>query len=356
MVVILVTACIGVILSAYFLFPGVVATVFPYPPMTGSCPETDGLSGNASPLQGDPDGTTFLPESASDDERLEALIARASVPLLEISVGQIYSAHTRDGAALRDQAVSVCSLAEGIRADAAALEVSPEKRSARSAFITALDEFIAAGALLNGSAIQNQSVIDAALNHLALGTGNLADLMRGFNAPPARSPGTGSTPKNPVTASRSAFPDALQTGERFCYEDARGENSASLIISATKRVNSFQTAGPKTKKHTAEPGNSFLLVAVKVTHLAYKGDGTTDRFSAPQANAFTLHYLEETSRPISPPGPTNQGGSYSGGVLGRHESVEGYLFFEVPEELDLASAYLEASVGGGHPVWFLGTG
>jgi hypothetical protein len=41
-------------------------------------------------------------------------------------------------------------------------------------------------------------------------------------------------------------------------------------------------------------------------------------------------------------------------ALNRHESVEGYLFFEVPEDLDPAGAYIQVSIGGASPVWRLG--
>ena len=92
--------------------------------------------------------TGILPEPLNDDERLEALIARTSVPLLELAAGEVYSAHIQDDAALRDRAADICSLAGSARLDASALDVSPGVASAHADFIAALDEFIAAGTLL----------------------------------------------------------------------------------------------------------------------------------------------------------------------------------------------------------------
>lgn len=315
-----------------------------------------GVPGDASSLGMEPGSVTALfPEPANDNERLESLIARTSVSLLELSVEQIYSAHTHDDAALRDQATGMCSLASGARADAVSLEVSPEAMSAYLDFIAALDEFVAAGALIDGNNVfLNQSVMDETMGHLALGTGHLSDAMQGFNnSPSAGSSNTEPVPTFLAAESVPALPDALQIGERFCYDDARGENSASLIVGTIKRLHTFQTGDPKPKKYTAKPGESFLLVAVKVTHLGHKGDGTNARLRSPGENIFTLHYLGETYRPMRPPGPTNQGGSYSGCILDRHESAEGFLFFEVSESLDPSYAYLQANIGGGRPVWLL---
>jgi len=36
--------------------------------------------------------------------------------------------------------------------------------------------------------------------------------------------------------------------------------------------------------------------------------------------------------------------------------MDGYLFFEVPENFDPALAYLEVSIGSSRPVWHLGEG
>ena len=360
-VVLLVAGCIGAILLVHFLFPGAFAAVSPYHPANGSgtdrALEIGDLSGDAPPLGvGAENSTVLLLEPMNDDERLEALIASTSVPLLELSVGQIYSAHIRDDAALRDRAADIRSLAGSLRADALALEVSPEVTSVRSDFIAALDEFIAAGTLLEVSVPLNRSVLDEALGHQILGAEHLSDALQDCKSPPAGSPDIEPVSTNLMADPIPAFPDALQIGERFCYDDASGANSGSLIVSQVRTLQSFHTAGLKPEKYAAKPGESFLLVTIKATHLGHKGDGTNYRLQSPRENAFTLHYLGETYRPIASPGPTNQGGSYSGGALGRHESISGYLFFEVPEDFDPSHAYLEASVGGSRPVWHLAGG
>jgi len=357
-VVLLVAGCIGAILLLYLLSPGAFAAAFSYPPVNGSestrTLDNARLSGNATlPGPGEENDTALFPKPINDDERLEALIASTSVPLLELSVGQIYSAHTHDDAALRDRAAGIRSLAGSLRADALALEVSPGVASAQSDFIAALDEFIAAGTLLEGSVPPNQSVVDEALDRLVLGAEHLSSALLDCKSPPAGSPDTEPIPMNLMAKPVPAFPDALQNGERFCYDDAGGANSGSLIVGRVRTLQSFHTTGLKPQKYAAKPGESFLLVTIKATHLGHKGDGTNYRLQSPRENAFTLHYLGETYRPMAPPGPTNQGGSYSGGALGRHESMSGYLFFEVPEDFDPSHAYLEASVGGSRPAWLL---
>ncbi len=335
----LLTCCIAAILFLHLLLPGTLAAVFPHPPV------------NESGFMDAPeDGTALYPEPLNDDERLEALIARTGVPLLDLAAGEIYSAHTRDDGALRSQAARICSLAGDARHDARALDVSPEFASAHADFIAALDEFIAAGTLLSGNAPVNQSVVDGAVDRLILGAESLSDAMQGCR-PPEVGPVLMEQTAEPAAP---AFPDALQIGERFCYDDASRTNTGSLIVVRIKTLSSFYTTGTKVQTYTAKPGESFLLIAVKATHLGHRGEGTNTRLQAPREAAFTLHHAGETFRPMTSPGPTNQGESYSGRSLDRHESMEGYLFFEVPEDFDPALAHLEVSVGGSRPVWRLG--
>ncbi|MGB4052552.1 MAG: hypothetical protein WBK56_09935 [Methanoculleus sp.] len=338
----LLTGCIATILFLHLLLPGTLAAVFPYSPENES-EFTDVLG---------PEGTTALyPEPLNDDERLEALIAKTGVPLLDLAAGEIYSAHTRDDTALRSQATRICSLAGDARRDALALDVSPEFAPAHADFITALDEFIAVGTLLGGNTPINQSMVDGAMDRLTLGAEHLSGAMRG-----CRPPETRPTPTEHAVEPAPAFPNALQIGERFCYDDGNRANMGSLIVVRTRTFSSFYTTGIHPQTYAAKPGESFLLIAVKVTHLGHKGDGTNTRLQAPRESAFTLHHAGATYRPMAPPGPTNQGESYSGRSLERHDSMDGYLFFEVPENFDPALAYLEVSIGSSRPVWHLGEG
>jgi hypothetical protein len=347
--------CIGVILFLYPLLPEAFVALSLHPPVNGS--DIGGLSGNETlPDLETENETVLLPEPLNDDERLEALIARTSVPLLELAAGEVYSAHIQDDAALRDRAADICSLAGSARLDASALDVSPGVASAHADFIAALDEFIAAGTLLDGSVPLNQSVMDEALGRLVLGAEHLSGALRGCRSPDAGSPETEPASMSRAVEPAPAFPDALQIGERFCYDDASGANSGSLIVVRVRTLQSFYTTGLKPQKYTAKPGESFLLVAIKATHLGHKGDGTNSRLQTPRENAFTLHYSGETYRPMPAPGPTNQGDSYSTSLLERHESRDGYLFFEVPEDFDPSHAYLEANIGKARPVWHLDEG
>ncbi|MDD2473750.1 MULTISPECIES: hypothetical protein [unclassified Methanoculleus] len=348
MTALIIAGCIGTMMAALILFPAVCAAVPP-----SSSTEESGAPENGSGFEaGSENVADLLAEPVSDDERLESLIARAGIPLLGLSVEQIHAIHVRDDAALRDRAGELSSLVENLSTAAADLEISPENEPVRSQFIAALDEFAAAGTLLCGGIPVNRSVTGDALNRLAIGTERLSDALQDCSRSPEDNPAAGpmSLDEEPVPA----FPDALQPGERFCYDDARRENSASLIAGPITWSHAFQTSGTKPVQYAAEPGKVYLMVAVKATHLGHRGDGTNTRFQTPPESAFTLHYAAETYRPLASPGPTNQGGSYSRVALDRGETVTGYLFFEVPEDLDPARAYLQAKIGKDSPVWRLG--
>ena len=116
----------------------------------------------------------------------------------------------------------------------------------------------------------------------------------------------------------------------------------------------FLTTGTHRVQYTAEPGELYLLVTVQVAHLGHRGGSSNTLIQTPDESAFLLHYAGETYRPLKVPGPTTRGGPYSKVRLDRLESMDGYLFFEVPDDLDPALAYLQVSVGGERPVWFLG--
>ncbi|WP_214084128.1 hypothetical protein [Methanoculleus sp.] len=348
----LIAGCIGAAILVFMLSPSVCGAVFPNPSVTGSSPgetpETGEVSGtgagNVSPL---------ISGQATGDAELTSLIAGNSVPLLELSVEQIHYLYTKDNAPLRIRASETCSLAERLRAEVLALEISPENESARSHFIAALDEFAAAGTLFSRGVPTDQNVADDALEHLALGTEYLSDALQDCSRPSNGSQDTMTVSANPAEKEVPELPDALQPGERFCYDDTRGENTVSLIIDRATWLHAFRTTGTKPVQYTAGSGMSYLLVVVKATHLGHKGDGVNSRLQTPGVSAFTLHYSGETYRPLASPGQTDRGGSYSGVALNRHESVEGYLFFEVPESLDLSHAYIQANIGKNNPVWLL---
>lgn len=341
---------IGVLLSALLLFSGAGATLFSFLPNGG-----DDGPGNASLLREQSEtNTTLLFEPVSDDERLESLIAGASIPLLEISGEQIYSLYNCDYVALWGHAADMASLVEDYRTEAEVLEFSPGMAPAYEQFIVALDEFAAVAALFDGSTHLNQSMTDDGLLHLPLGIGYLSEALMGCNLPQTESPETpavlGSLAEDPA----AQFPDALQLGGRFVYGDERKENSASLIVGPIAWSNGFQTTGAEQVRYAAEPGKAYLLATVRVTHLGYKGEDGNTIFQTPEESAFLLHYAGETTRPLKVPGPTTRGGSYSKVRLNRQGSTAGYLFFEVPDDLDPAFAHLQANLGAESPVWVLG--
>ncbi|MCT8338324.1 hypothetical protein FKB36_12720 [Methanoculleus sp. Afa-1] len=298
--------------------------------------------------------TTLLFEPVSGDERLESLIAGASISLLEISNAQIYSLYKCDYTALWGHAADMSSLVEDYRAEAEALEFSPGMAPAYEQFFVALDEFAATAALFNGSTHLNQSVTDDGLHHLALGIEHLSGALLDCNLSHTESPDTPAVLASLVEDTVALFPDSLQIGERFVYEDERKENSASLIVGPITWSNAFQTTGTKQVRYAAELGKAYLLVTVRVTHLGHKGEGANTVLQTPEESAFLLHYAGETSRPLKVPGPTTRGEPYSKVRLNRHESTAGYLFFEVPDDLDPAFAHLRANIGGESPAWVLG--
>lgn len=345
----LVACTIGVILSIILLSPGVCAAIVPSLPTE----EDDPVKNASSCPDGPENETLLLPEPVSDDERLESLIARAGVSLPGASVEQIHSLHIRDSAALRARAAAMVALVDDYRAGVAVLEISSDMAPAYEHFIAALDKFAAAGSLVGAGIPLNRSITEDLLGRLALGTEHLSDALTDCNRPSA----SGDAAVMLVSSGGEPdplFPDALQPGERFCYDDARRENTISILAGPVTWARTFQTTGTKPVQHDAAPGNYFLLVAVKATHLGHKGDGVNTRIQAPAESSFTLHYGSETYRPLAAPGPTSRGGSYSRATLDRGESLSGYLFFEVPEDLDISRTYLQASVGKDSPVWLLG--
>ncbi len=338
---------IGMILTVALFFSGACAAVVPSLPA-----EKANLSGNrSSPAVLLENETSLLLEPVSDDERLESLIAGAGVPLLSASVDLVCFLYTHDDAALRVRAADMAFLVDGYRAGAAALDISSDMEPAYGHFIAALDEFALACTSVSEGIPLNRSATDEVLGRLALGTGHLSDALKGCNL---AADGAAVALMSPGDDNALLFPDALQAGERFCYDDARGENSISLVAGPVTWARTFQIVGPKPVQRDAAPGDYFLLVAIRATHLGHKGDGVNTRIQTPAESAFALHYGSNTYRPIAAPGPTNKGGSYARTTLGRSESLSGYLFFEVPEDLDLSRAYLQANIGKDSPAWLLG--
>lgn len=339
---VVVACCIGAACLIFVLVPSISAAVFPHLRAEGQ--------GSDSVNESDLTAAIVPP---TDDERLESLIAGGSVRLLELSVGQIGALHAGNDSLLRSQAAGMVSLAEQLRLDAAALLVSPENESVRSQFIAALDEFAAAGSMLENGIPTDRSVRDDALEHLARGTEVLSETLQGYTPTPTVEPEGSTLPADLAAEADPEFPGALRPGERFIYDDSSGDNTASIIIGGFTLSNGFETIGAKPVEYTPGPGNVYLLVTVQATHLGYRGEGTSSRIRTPAESAFTLYYNGETYRPLQAPGPTSRGGSYSSLVLERHESRAGYLFFEVPEDFDPANAYLQVRVGSNSPVWHL---
>ena len=339
----------GVILFIVLVFPG--AYTFSFLDLSV---EGGNDPGNTLVVRSGPDSNTTCPSELTDDEKLESLIARASIPLLEVSVESIYSMYRSDDMAVRNLATEISSLVDSYRAEAATLDASPAMAPSYEHFTAALDEFSRAGILLNGNRPLSQSMADDALRHLGLGIERLSQAMQDCNRSHIEHSKAPVDMMSLAAEPASLFSDALSIGERYRYDEQRGENAISLIVGPITWSKAFQTTGTKPVQYVAGSGKAYLLVAVEVTHLGHKGNGANTRIQTPGESAFVLHYAGETYHPLKAPGSTTRGGSYSRVMLDRHESVGGYLFFEVPDGLDPARAYLQVNIGGESVVWNLG--
>lgn len=304
---------------------------------------------NASDAAGE--SGSFVP--VSGDDTFALLMADSSLPLLMLSVQNIHAAYYRDERALSELAPALSDLALSTLRDAEACTVSPENESARTDFIAALDEYSAAGRMLTGSGLQDPAAVETALDRIAVGTERLHAAMASFSETADVAPDEFLLQAAPSPIPAPAFPGALGLGERYCYDDPSGDNMLSLIVESTRLAHVFTAADSPQKLFEAGFGQQYLLIALKYTHLGYKGDGSNYRVRLPAARSFTLVHQDSSYRPIDVPAVTSQGQSYLGGQLDRYQGLEGFLFFEVPESMNVSDAYLKAELGSGKPVWRL---
>ncbi len=290
---------------------------------------------------------------ASGDDELALLMADSSLPLLMLSVQNIHAAYYRDEGALFELAPALYDLAFSTLQDAEACTVSPENESIKADFIAALEEYAAAGRMLADSGLRDPAEVETALDRIAVGTDRLHLVMASFNDTADVAPDEFLLQAEPSPMPTPAFPGALGLGERYCYDDSSGDNMLSLIVESTRRAHAFTVEDSSRKRIEAEPGREYLLVALKYTHLGYKGDGKNYLVRLPAARSFTLVYQESTYQAIDVPAMTSQGQSYLGGQLDRYEALEGFLFFEIPEAMNISEAYLKADLGVGKPIWRL---
>jgi hypothetical protein len=91
-------------------------------------------------------------------------------------------------------------------------------------------------------------------------------------------------------------------------------------------------------------------------YLGHKGDSDLYTIETPGRDAFVLEYQGSTFAPLQAPPFTTLGESFDKKPLERYESLKGYLYFDVPETLEVSEATLRADLGdAGPPAWELET-
>jgi hypothetical protein len=293
----------------------------------------------------------------SGDDALVALISDTSVPILALSVQNIHAVYYDDERALSDLAGELRDLSASALSRAEDCDVSSGNESIREEYMIAMREFISAGDLLAGMVAPDPDVIETAFDHIALGTEHLHEAMRLYGEGMVDS--TAEMSLQMVESEPSptpAYPGAFSLNDRYChdYPNGEGSNVLSVIVESTREIHAFTANDLSRKRFEAEPGREYLLVVVKFAHVGFKGDGKSSSIRLPALSAFTLLHGDESYKPMTDvPVSTFLGETYAGGLLALEENDESYLFFDVPESLNVSEAHLKVSLGNGAPIWSL---
>lgn len=315
------------------------------------------------PPGGEPaDNVTLLPEENSSlplsgDDALAALISDTGISVLGLSVQTIHAVYYGNASSLADSAGDLSSLSASALSHAEDCDVSAGNESVREEYTIAMEEFLAAGDLLAGMASPDRAAIETAFDHIALGTEHLHEAMRLYNEEPTDTPvGPSLLAVEPEPSPTPAYPDALGLMERHCHEypSGKGSNVLSIIVESTQGRHAFTATDGSRKRFEAESKRVYLLVVVRSAHIGFRGDGKSSSIRLPALSAFTLLYGGESYTPMTGiPTSTYEGETYTGGVLALEETDEGYLFFDVPDALNVSEAYLRVNLGTPAPIWSL---
>jgi hypothetical protein len=297
-----------------------------------------------------------------DDERLIGLIDTASIRLMRLSMEHAYALYQQDADAAAVAADELHAFSVRLLREVQPLQVSPERQPIKDEFIRSIGAYSTASETLLRPTDAGGDAVPTAFRDLAIASKGLETVNRQAGevqpSPDARmsvmSAGTPAAGPVQVAPPEKVLP--LQ--DRYTYDDPSGENMVSLLAESTRIATVYQEAptNASTPKVEAAEGRMFLLVAVKSTNLGHKGDSDLYIIETPGRDAFVLECQGTTFAPLQVPAFTTLGESFDQKTLERYESLKGYLYFDVPETLDVSGATLRADLGdAGTPSWELGT-
>jgi hypothetical protein len=322
-------------------------------------------------------GTTPGVTGEYDDERLARLINTAGISLMRLSMEHAHALYLQDTDAASVAADDLHALSIRLLGEVQPLQVSPEQQPVKDEFIRSLSAYSTASERLLGTTDAGEDTVPTALSDLAAASQGIEAVSRqAVEVQPAshgvpvsyastvmtadvETPAYGESPAVVETPAVRTTPPAesLPIGERYTYDDQEGENMISLLADSTRTITSYETtdANRSTVKNEAGAGRTFLLVIVKSTNLGHKGDSDLYTIETPGRDAFTLEHQGTTYKPLESPSFTSLGESFDRKPLERYDVLKGYLYFDVPETLDVSEATLSADLGyAGTPVWDLG--
>ncbi len=342
------------------LLPGAdTEPVMPAAPVNNSQP--------VAPVDASPDGT-----GSYDDERLAGLIDTASIRLMRLSMEHAHALYLQDADAAAVAADDLHAFSVRLLREVQPLQVSPERQPVKDEFVRSLAAYSAASETLLGPMDAGGDAVPAAFRDLATASEDLETVSRQAGELQQAAGTRTSTMSAAATTLEAGAPAAsAATGpvriappekvlpllDRYTYDDASGENMVSLLAESTRTATEYQEApiNASTPRVEAGEGRMFLLVAVKSTNLGHKGDSDLYTIETPGRDAFVLEYQGTTFAPMEAPPFTSLGESFDRKTLERYESLKGYLYFDVPADLEVSEATLRADLGdAGIPAWDIG--
>jgi len=297
-----------------------------------------------------------------DDERLIRLIDTASIRLMRLSMEHAYALYQQDSDAAAVAADELNAFSVRLLREVQPLQVSPERQPVKDEFIRSIGAYATASETLLRPTDAGGDAVPTAFRDLAMASEGLETVNRQAGevqpSPGARmsAMSAGTPAAGPVQV---APPEkVLPLHDRYTYDDPSGENMVSLLAESARIATVYQEfpTNASTPKVEAGEGRMFLLVAVKSTNLGHKGDSDLYTIETPGRDAFVLECQGATFAPLEVPAFTTLGESFDRKMLERYESLKGYLYFDVPETLEVSEATLRADLGdAGAPSWELGT-
>ena len=305
-----------------------------------------------------------------DDERLAGLIETASIRLMRLSMEHAHALYLQDADASAIAADDLHAFSVRLLGEVRPLQVSPERQPVKDEFVRSVEAYSTASETLLRPTDAGGDPVPTAFRDMAVAsesleevsrqageiqpTGTRASTMDAADTLAAGAPGV-SAGTGPVQV---APPEkVLRLLDRYTYADPSGENMVSLLAESTRTATAYREVptNASTAEVRAGEGRMFFLVVVKSTNLGHKGDSDLYTVETPGRDAFVLEYGGSTFTPLETPPFTSLGESFDRKSIERYESLEGYLYFDLPATSDLSGAILRADLGdAGTPAWDLG--